>query len=403
MRRDTQSIPYVPPTSAPARQILQSLVLWAMRLLALIALGICGYLFYETVALNELPAGCGPGSSCEQALNSKWSQWMGIPVSVPAAAVYFLLFVAAVLVDRVFAPLTQRIGWCGLAFFSTLAAGAGVWFIVVQERHFAAFCPWCISVHACGLLIALLVVFALRLQQKEEGIPPRQVGRPRVLWPAALLALPLVAALANGQRTATQNPSVWALSQRQHQLDWHDFPLLGASDAPHIILVMDDYTCPHCQRTHPAIEAMRKRYGQQIAVVSVPVPMNRNCNPWIHQTSPNAATACELAKIALAVWRAKPAAFDEMDQWLFEDSVPPTPEEARTHAASLVGESAFNAAQADPWADSTIHRAVDLYHDVGAGVIPKIITPQTTFSGEIDDPRALFQLLEKELGLKPAG
>ncbi len=168
-----------------------------------------------------------------------------------------------------------------------------------------------------------------------------------------------------------------------------------------MILIMVDYTCPHCRHTHPSIEAVRKRYGSQISIVVDVVPMNHDCNPLITQTAPVALHACGLARLALAVWRAKPSAFDQMDQWIFDQPMTPAPEDARLYAVELVGEAPLKNAEADPWVQQTLARGIDLYKQADAGVIPKIITQQTTLSGEIDEPSALFQLLEKELGVTP--
>lgn len=405
MRTSTTASP-----SALPKRGRQALILWSVRLLALAALAICGYLFLQTVALNELPVGCGAGSGCDAALNSRWSKWMGIPVSIPAAAVYFFLFVCAILVDPAFEPRTRRMAWRGIAFFAAIAAGAAVWFIFVQKIFVGSFCPWCSSAHLCGLVIAVLLILSSRAQMDTQSVAPRKRGRPRRLWPVALLAFPFVAALVAGQIRQSgrrilhvQAPSKDHLvfSEGTLELEWRDFPTLGSHDAPHTILIMADYTCPHCRRTHPSIEAVRKRYGNQISVVVDVVPMNHDCNPLIHQTAPVALHACGLARLALAVWRAKPDAFDEMDQWIFEQPATPTPEEARQHAVELIGETQLKSAEADPWVQQTLAKGIDLYRGAGGGVIPKIITQQTTLSGEIDEPSSLFQLLEKETGVKP--
>lgn len=398
------------PATASRNEGRQTFFLWALRLLSLAALVVCGYLFVQTVALNDLPVGCGPGSGCDEVLNSRWSKWMGVPVSMPAAGVYFFLFVSSILADPAFEPRTRRMAWRGMAFFAAVAAGAAIWFIIVQKLFVGSFCPWCLSAHLCGVLIAVLVIFSSRTQTDVQSIVPRKRPRPSRLWPSALLAIPVVVALVAGQvrhagrlvlhaQTPTKDHLVF--SEGKLELEWRDFPTLGSQDAPHVILIMADYTCPHCRHTHPSIEAVRKRYGSQISIVVDVVPMNHDCNPLITHTAPVALHACGLARVALAVWRAKPSAFDQMDQWIFEQPMTPAPEDARLYAVELVGEDALKNAEADPWVQQTLARGIDLYKDAGSGVIPKIITQKTTLSGEIDEPSALFQLLEMELGVKP--
>lgn len=175
------------PAKAPAqrRESSQTLILWLLRLLALAALAVCAYLFIQTVALNQLPVGCGVGSGCDQALSSRWSKWMNIPVSMPAAAVYFFLFVGAILADPAFELSTRRTAWRAMSFLAAVAAGSAVWFIIVQKIFVGSFCPWCLSAHLCGLLIAGLIFLSSRAQLERKTSPRASVrghagsGRPR--------------------------------------------------------------------------------------------------------------------------------------------------------------------------------------------------------------------------------
>ena len=61
---------------------------WAMRLLALAALCLSVYLSSLTLGTDAI-AGCdGSDAGCDEVLQSPWSQWLGVPVSVFGAAVY---------------------------------------------------------------------------------------------------------------------------------------------------------------------------------------------------------------------------------------------------------------------------------------------------------------------------
>ncbi len=63
--------------------------LWTLRLLCMVAIAISGYLAWAAVKAGPL-AGCSSGGtwSCEHVLHSKWSKVWGIPVSLPALALY---------------------------------------------------------------------------------------------------------------------------------------------------------------------------------------------------------------------------------------------------------------------------------------------------------------------------
>ena len=54
-------------------------------------------------------------------------------------------------------------------------------------------------------------------------------------------------------------------------------------------------------------------------------------------------------RLGLAVWRAKPAAFRQFDDWMFGSDRPVAVDQARAYAAQLVGADKLQAALADAW------------------------------------------------------
>src|SRR5687768_762544 len=76
---------YTPPDAA---------VLWLLRVLALAAAGVAGYLLFVSWTEGGLPVGCGEGSGCKAVLTSQWSRVGPVPVSAPALLLYLGLFVA---------------------------------------------------------------------------------------------------------------------------------------------------------------------------------------------------------------------------------------------------------------------------------------------------------------------
>ncbi len=180
------------------------------------------------------------------------------------------------------------------------------------------------------------------------------------------------------------------------RLDARHWPLLGKSDAPYIFVEMFDYTCPHCRNTHNAIKGAFERYGDDLAVIALPVPLNRKCN--------SAATggaehthACEIAELAVAVWRTKPAAYRDFHDWVFLSSANTQPTVARKKAEELVGADALKAELANPYAGQYIAKHVELYKRVGAGTVPKLMFPKSTISGEMSSTSELCQRIEAQL------
>ena len=73
--------------------------------------------------------GCGPDSNCHQVLTSRWSSWLGLPVSLLAATAYLALFVASF---RVAAAVERgRAGRAGelIAVLAIVVIGAAFWFV----------------------------------------------------------------------------------------------------------------------------------------------------------------------------------------------------------------------------------------------------------------------------------
>lgn len=411
------------------------LLLGVIAFLATVATGICAYLLYRSIVGGGQVAGCGPGSGCGQVLSSRWSRWFGVPVSAPAAGVYAGIVLASILAMGRGGSVIVRMGWTLLIALSMTALASAAWFVGLQFFSVGGLCPWCMSAHACGVVIAVLTTVALwRVRSRERSFAAALRGgrstAPLVqtsaaggagaassrvrgvrIWPALLLSVLLLGGLAAGQFLSSPPPVAdYHLEVSGKVIDFKPsaFPIVGPPQAPHLLVVMFDYTCPHCQKTHPLLAKVRRRFAGQLAVVALPVPINVHCNPAVIATPRRSLDACDLARIALAVWIAKPDAFEQMDHWLFESPEPRLPIEARAYAAKLVGQEAFDRAKIDPRVDDTLRRSVQLYIQLGGGPIPKIILRHDDrnghiITGTITDEQKLIQLIEQDLGVKSAG
>lgn len=130
----------------------------AITVLALVALGVSGYLIWTSWQQSTI-AGCMGGSAmdCDEVLTSSWSKWLGIPVSW-LGALNYLAILAFVW------PAAMLGGWA-LTILLTLAmtaAGAAVWFIGTQYFILEHFCPYCMAVHTCGILTCIAAVMLMR-------------------------------------------------------------------------------------------------------------------------------------------------------------------------------------------------------------------------------------------------
>ena len=132
------------------------MVRWLIRLLALAALAVSGYLAWVSFQAGDSALGCGvlPHFDCEHVLTSRWSVWLGLPISLPAAFVYATILTASLLIGPRIPRRVQRTAWAVLLLLAITAAGAAVWFSALLLFVVKEACLYCMAVHACGLTIA---------------------------------------------------------------------------------------------------------------------------------------------------------------------------------------------------------------------------------------------------------
>jgi hypothetical protein len=295
-------------------------------------------------------------------------------------------------------------------------AGAAIWFIAIQVWAVEELCPYCAAAHSCGLVVGLTV--AARLTRRPAAPTPLApalsgAGVLALLIAGQLLVPPRPApgtaadeaahrfgGFAAGHGPAT-SPSKHVLLGGALQLDEAEFPLLGDPAVPHRMAVLADYTCPECRATHAVLARAHRRLGGRFAVLLLPVPLEAGCNPHVRVTQSRHRGACDLARLALAVWRAEPSRFGDMDAWLFAPPAPPSVADARRHAVTLVGEDPLRRAEADPWVGEAVRRAVAIHNAHGGDRLPKLLLPSTLIVGGVEDEPQLLRILEGEFSLKP--
>ncbi len=457
-------------------------ILWIARSLLLVALGIAGYLSVLSFTGGNV-AGCGADAGCSEVLASRWSKWLGIPVSLPAAGAY------AVMIGITWGGLHSINGRCSLQALCLLVFGAAVWFVGLSIFVVGKFCPYCLVTHACGVVgSALLLSWLTRPREKTFDI---EVGRgastagistlarsrsPLVVAsalaglivliggqfvftpksfrvvsmssstnPAGLAATtvsrPIVPAGA-GQLVSTREAAMRTAgsSNRLHSppapvagttaapspvsisaatsgsgrrlslhgnafsLDISDLPLLGSATAEKVMVSMFDYTCSHCRRAHPTIVTAQRYFSNRLAVVSLPMPLDAKCNPWLRRTAEQNQNACVLARLALVVWRADRTVFPEYDDWMMTSPEALNPARALERATDLVGLMVLERFMGDPWIAETLRTSTALYRTnwlvANSSSMPMMMIGTNVISGSLRNPNEIFELLDVGLGLK---
>jgi len=425
---------------------------WLMPARALLGIAIlgAGYLAWVALAHGSL-AGCGTGSGCNKVLQSRWAYWLHLPVSVPALLVYLALLGATVLARKRTAPDDERGAWAAIIALSVIVAGAALWFVGLQVFVLKAFCPFCMAAHVCGLAAAFLCLKNIPLASDPAtpmwSAAPDKRGVPRAaVFSLILIGLAVVAVLAGGQwlvpeqrnvvkllpvrpsavrvthstlaasggqstnRPSSPNahlvaPRLLSLYNNQFLIRLDDVPMIGSPGASNVIVNLFDYTCPHCRELHWILVVAQRQFSNDLGIVSLPMPMSTNCNPLIPPDFNSSPNACDLARLGLAVWRAKPEAHRQFDDWFFSADEGVSVEEARKYAAQLVGTDKLEKALSDPWVDKQILTDCQLHFSnwqaTGRPGMPQLILGGAVSIGPLNSVEHLQALLNRYLGLDP--
>jgi uncharacterized membrane protein len=396
----------------------RNISLQGARVFLFIALLGAGYLAFASMS-GEGVEGCGPGSGCNYVMSSHWAYWMGIPVSFPAMAVYLSLLITTWTGGQTVALGDRRRTWFVVVSLGGLIVLAAGWFALLQYASIKHWCKFCLATHASALVaIGLLIRSALDGSQpasaSAQGKPFRSplfaLGGLAAVFGLAILIIGQLAATKSRYTVAKMPPGAlganfrtFSLYNSQFDLDPDELPLMGSPSATNYIVSLFDYTCSHCRRLHPVLRDAVRSCSGRLAIISLPVPMDAGCNPLIHKTARGNANACNYARLSLAVWRARPAAFAEFDDWLFaSDRLPPL-DQARAKAEQLAGKETLAQALGNSWGRRQIKSDVELYM-AGSRLLDNNRLPQLIFgdiatSGSIDTTDELMRLINRHATL----
>lgn len=545
---------------------LSTLILWAIRTLALIAVGLTAYLSWKSAEHGAI-LGCGDGATldCDAVLASSWARVLGAPVAMLGGVCYAAIFLVSWLVGVRNMPVAR---WAValLALLVTSVVGSILWFIGLQSVELQAFCLYCLGVHLCGGLIAVLFVLGTtaRLRETSRGvrsISPLQaslagvatVGKPAavvtglgqfgipifvgLIGVAGLIALqvwqpektyeiatlsesggqleaepvflqPLasepvsaqpVSAATSDAPTTTPSKDIDAPPKRHtaHRMvtvgvanghgkedegadselavldallnrvtktgklddptdaikneawtegkydigfkpakfdlgvvpdelssqsritdilkgrlffDIYEEAYLGSPEAPNVVIELFDYTCQHCRQTHKRVHSALRHYGDQLAFVVMPVPLELRCNKFMKSARPQNIGACNLAKIALIVSKLEPNQFTRFHEWMMADEEKPRRyEQALVQAYQDVGRVRIRGGLDDAEdIDARISRHVNMFANLGNEWtspaqfgMPVFIAGDKIASGSFADDQEYFDFIELAFDIEP--
>jgi hypothetical protein len=330
-----------------------------------------------------------------------------MPVSALALMVYAAIFAGTFWLRRPVPPARQREAWHWLIPGAVCVIGAAAWFGVVQAFVLRTFCPFCMTAHFCGSAAAAVLLWSAPFrappekpwQQEKQVFVPPLLGRKLVM--NGLVGVGLLVA---GQLVRLpQRQYMVKLFDDKIQMDLAEVPVIGSPAAPHSIISLFDYTCHHCQIMHGHLMEAHHRFSNQLAIVSLPMPLCEKCNHTVKRAPKVHAQACDYARLGLAVWRGNSRLHPQFDDFMFSRTDPPALVESQQFASRLLGPGTLERALKDPWIDQQIQRDISIYETNslrGSGNMPQLIIGTNVTSGTFGQAAELFQLLTNNLGLK---
>ena len=366
----------------------------AVLLLCAACLALAGWMVFHSLTGVRM-VGCGAGSACDSVMGSPWAFVLGgVPVSLPAAVIYLLLGICVLFLggdkpedrslDRILWPLMLLLGGCMI--------GAALWFGCLQAFVLHAFCKYCTLLHLLGIAAAVLVILAAK-RSGERIVPPLSVGLVAAALFAVLQVYTRPEAIYDAGRTDASLPAFTD----------EETPVLGASDAADELTLLFDFQCTHCRRLHRVLPELLEKADGQFRIRLCPVPLSSDCNPYLPNTGIDRfAGSCPLTRYALAVWYARPEAYESYWEYLLGDGdarATVTPAEAETRARALLGD-AFETAVADPRIDAYLRKAEELFgrtSNAEKSGVPRLIHGQNWLVPETDQADELLELIRLSL------
>jgi uncharacterized membrane protein len=376
-----------------------------IRTLAVVGFGISVYLVWmKLTGRISSVVGCGGEGGCANVLGSQWSQWFLIPVSAASACFYLGVI-----------GLTFKVSKPLLTMAAVLLILAAAWFMGLQAFVIKSFCPWCFATHTVGLLTAGAILWKARAPFKATFM---------------IVPLVLMSVLAMGQiygpkpkpyevteeRGIEKRKEVKVQNEGKGKLvTFKDptgkvmktyrlgsVPLIGSPDAKHFVVKYFDYTCKSCRMMEEDLTALMQQYPGQIAVIVLPTPLNRACNPYLSPRIHDHEHACELARLGLAIWRVQPESFEKAHEILFQRPVH-SGASAKAELEEIISREKLETALKDPWIETVLKSNLEDYRALSSKRIemPKLMVRGTkTMHGLAPSTDQFVKLIAKEFQLR---
>jgi len=190
-------------------------------------------------------------------------------------------------------------------------------------------------------------------------------------------------------------------------LDVYKHPLIGSPEAPHIAIEMVSYDCPHCRKMATMMSEVLARYGDQVALLIMPVPLDKDCNKLVTDPTMLHPGACGTSRRVCGVAKLNPPAFAKFHEFLMTGKEAPPMEKIVPKANGLVDRDKLRAFVNSPEAKKQVDGYVDLFGKLQAQTqakgktfgLPVQILGDNVITGEVEKIDDVFKAWEENLGV----
>ncbi len=403
-----------------------------------IAAGIISVQILRHSAGSRVLPGCGSGSGCDAVTRSRWSRLGQIPVATIALALYFLVFVLALLTTPAASLQIQSTASKALAVLAPLVAGSAVWVLFLQVIVVRRVCMYCMLTNGISILMALCIYRSMPVPTQSSISLGDHLTIPRfapsaialilliagqVLLPPKTYEVTETAPASNSHAFPNHVAHVSSfelpvVEQKVHNpfagrtittyggkvvLPATDWPIIGSPNADHVLLFFFDYTCTTCRHLHRLLMSAIANYGDRVSVMMVPVPADPTCNSKLKRWERGHENGCAYARLGIAIWLKDPHTFTQYDRYLTEEGDRPPPlGKALAFARTLIGPNLDNPEVPDRRFDSYLHRGVELHRSIGEEQTPTLLLPNGRVRGRVPTLNDLLRILQEQIGRPPS-
>jgi thioredoxin family protein len=193
-------------------------------------------------------------------------------------------------------------------------------------------------------------------------------------------------------------------------LDVYQHPIIGSPEAQHIAVEMVSYDCPHCRKMHATMQHALERYGDQVALLILIQPLDKECNRLVTDPAASHQGACTIARLAVGVGKLNPPAFASFHDFLMSGDKDKPP------AMAKIIPKAYVVADRNRLRDMTqseaVKKQIDGYVDLFEMLqkqhqgdkkfgLPVQILGDYMITGSVEKEEDVFKAWEEHLGVKP--